>query len=82
MPTTRRSLNGCAKRPGQGRNPRQIGIEAAVEIAKKTPDDWAREVEEWRMLGATHLSVSTMDAGLTTPQAHIDAIRRFKVVIT
>lgn len=61
-----------------GRDPRQIGIEAEVAIARKTPDDWAREVEAWRAFGATHLSVTTMDAGLTTPQAHIDAIRRFK----
>jgi hypothetical protein len=28
-------------------------------------------VEEWRGLGATHLSLSTMGAGLLAPDAHI-----------
>jgi hypothetical protein len=32
----------------------------------------------WEELGATHLTVNTMEAGLASPQAHIDTIRRFK----
>src|SRR5579875_1299411 len=48
-----------------GRDPRSIGIEARVSIAHSTPDDWARAVEAWRALGATHLGVNTMNAGLT-----------------
>ena len=61
-----------------GRDPQQIGIEAAIEIADKTPDAWRREVEEWRALGATRVTVYTLDAGLTSVQAHLDALRRFK----
>jgi probable F420-dependent oxidoreductase len=60
-----------------GRDPATIGIEARVSIGGKNPDDWAREVEGWRALGATHLAVNTMKAGLHSPQEHIDAIRRF-----
>jgi len=35
----------------------------------------------WEKLGATHISVNTMRAGLSSPQDHINAIRRFKEVI-
>lgn len=65
-----------------GRDPNAIGIEARVSIGGKTPDDWAREVEGWRQIGATHLAVNTMKAGLQKPQEHIDAIRRFWEAVT
>jgi probable F420-dependent oxidoreductase len=64
-----------------GRDASTIGIEGRITIAGRTPDDWAREAEQWRALGATHLSVNTMRAGLRTPAKHIDAIRRFKETI-
>jgi len=64
-----------------GRDPSSIGIEARVNIADGTPDEWAQAVEAWRDLGATHLAVNTMKAGLASPQDHIDAIRRFKDAI-
>jgi probable F420-dependent oxidoreductase len=71
------------------RDPRSLGIEVYVTIAKtgslhetsrnrKSPDEWRREVAVWEELGATHLTVNTMEAGLASPQAHIDTIRRFK----
>ncbi len=61
-----------------GRDPDSIGIESWVSIGRGSPDDWAAAVESWRELGATHISVNTMNAGLSTPADHIDAIRRFK----
>ncbi len=64
-----------------GRDPADVGIEARVSIANKTPDEWTQAVEIWRAAGATHLAVNTMGAGLSGPQAHIDAIRRFKEAI-
>jgi len=60
-----------------GRDPAAIGIEARVSIAGKSPEQWRREVEGWREIGATHLAVNTMKAGLANPQAHIEAIRQF-----
>lgn len=60
-----------------GRDPATLGIEGRVAISRGGPDDWRRDADQWRALGATHLSTSTMRAGLTTPQAHIDAARRF-----
>lgn len=63
------------------RAPATIGIEARVSIGGSTPDEWARAVEDWKRLGATHLAVNTMKAGLASPQDHIDAIRRFKEAV-
>jgi probable F420-dependent oxidoreductase len=65
-----------------GRDPQRIGIEGAVEIAGKTPDEWRREVEAWRALGATRIGVYMLDAGLASLQAHIEALARFKEAIT
>ncbi len=64
-----------------GRGPDDIGVESWVSIRDSSADDWKRTAEAWRELGATHLSVNTMNAGLGSPQAHIEAIQRFKEVM-
>jgi len=64
-----------------GRDPATIGIEAVVGLKDGDPDRWRQSVDAWQSLGATHLTVNTMNAGLASPQAHIDAIRRFKDAI-
>ena len=64
-----------------GRGPDDIGVESWVSIKDSSEDDWKRTAEAWRELGATHLSVNTMNAGLESPQAHIEAIQRFKEVM-
>ena len=64
-----------------GRGPDDIGVESWVSIRDSSEDDWKRTAESWRELGATHLSVNTMNAGLGSPQAHIEAIERFKEVM-
>ena len=65
-----------------GRDPKSIGIESRVTIGQKSPEEWKKEIEAWKNLGAPHLAVNTMKAGLPTPTAHIEAIRRFKAVIS
>ena len=60
-----------------GRDPANIGIEHWVSFHSGGPDDWAAQADAWRDIGATHLSVNTMNAGLDSPQAHIEAIGRF-----
>ncbi|MBI2997807.1 MAG: LLM class F420-dependent oxidoreductase [Deltaproteobacteria bacterium] len=64
-----------------GRDPAAIGIEGRVLFADSSPEDWVKVVAKWKELGATHISVNTMKAGLVSPSAHIDAIRRFKASI-
>lgn len=60
-----------------GRDPKSVGIEGRVSVHQGTLDDWRQQVNEWRGLGATHLSVATMRAGFETADAHLKATRRF-----
>jgi probable F420-dependent oxidoreductase len=64
-----------------GRDPATIGIEARINYAGGDPERWTREAEAWQKLGATHLSVNTMKAGLRSPDEHIKAIRQLKEVL-
>jgi probable F420-dependent oxidoreductase len=64
-----------------GRSPEAVGVEARLNIGQSPAAEWARYAEGWRNLGATHLCVNTMGAGLHSPQEHIDALRRAKDVL-
>ncbi len=64
-----------------GRNPADLGIEPRLETATGTADDWRRQAEEWRSLGATHLSVNTMGGGLSGAQAHIERITHARAAL-
>ena len=61
-----------------GRDPKTIGIEGRMTISAESVDTWHEQIQAWKEVGATHLSVNTMNAGLSNPAAHIDAIRRFR----
>jgi probable F420-dependent oxidoreductase len=61
-----------------GRDPTKIGVEGRVNLALTPSEQWAKEIQAWKDLGATHLTVNTMKAGLSSPAAHIEALRRFK----
>ncbi len=67
-------------RQAAGRRWEDFGIEARIQCASGTPDDWRRAVEEWRALGATHIEVNTMGGGLVGPDAHIERIRAARAV--
>lgn len=59
-----------------GRDPSAIGINPRFSL-KGSPDDWRRARDEWQTLGATHLSLNTMGAGLPSLDAHVAAMRRW-----
>jgi probable F420-dependent oxidoreductase len=61
-----------------GRDPSRIGIEGRIMFGQGSAETWMKDIAAWKNLGATHVAVNTMKAGLGTPAAHIDAIRRFK----
>jgi len=61
-----------------GRSPDGFGIDGRISLSHFPQAEWAAQVEQWRQLGATHLAINTMKAGLASPQEHIEAIRRFK----
>jgi len=60
-----------------GRRPEDFGIEGRISMFNTPEDQWGAALEGWRDMGATHVSLNTMNAGLASPKAHIDAIRRF-----
>ncbi|HEX4206751.1 MAG TPA: LLM class F420-dependent oxidoreductase [Ktedonobacteraceae bacterium] len=65
-----------------GRDPNALGIEARVSTSEGDFATLARWTDAWRNLGATHISINTMNAGYKTPQEHIDAIGHYKEAIS
>jgi alkanesulfonate monooxygenase SsuD/methylene tetrahydromethanopterin reductase-like flavin-dependent oxidoreductase (luciferase family) len=61
-----------------GRDPKSIGIEGRIAIGQFSAKEWLNDIQAWKDLGATHVALNTMKAGLASPSAHVDAIRRFR----
>ena len=68
-----------------GRDPAEIGIESWLRYAKRGeavgPESWQADIDFWRSVDASHLTVNTMDAGLRGADAHIEAMRRVKEAV-
>jgi probable F420-dependent oxidoreductase len=60
-----------------GRDPKTFGWDICINLKIHDPATWGSVIQQWRDLGITHLSINTMNMGLS-PQAHIDMIRTFK----
>jgi probable F420-dependent oxidoreductase len=69
-------------RQAAGRDPDDLGIEPRIPAGAGTPEEWRRQAEGWRSLGATHLSVNTMGGGLTGPEAHIERLAEARDALT
>jgi len=76
MRATLERLRGYAREAG--RDPAALGIEGRLTIAQVPEREWQSDADAWRDLGAQYLGVNTMGAGLGSPKAHIDALRRVK----
>jgi len=63
-----------------GRDPRSVGIEGRIMIGQGSPEQWTKEIQTWKELGATHVTANTMKAGFSSPSGHVEAIRRFRAV--
>ena len=64
-----------------GRDAAEIGMEPRINLGDGDPEFWQEQARVWEDMGATHISVNTMRAGLHSPQDHINAIQQFKEVI-
>jgi len=60
-----------------GRTRNQLGLEARLSYESGYPQVWETLLREWQEAGATHISFNTMGSHFTTPQEHIQAIRKF-----
>ena len=54
-----------------------VGLEPRLHYKDNNLDSWAETMAGWQAAGATHISLNTMGAGLTTPDQHIAAIQEF-----
>ena len=59
-----------------GRDPAEIGMEARIRLDRIPRDTWGAVTEAWRALGATHLSVITVDDG-RDGSGHIRLLREY-----
>lgn len=73
-----------------GRSMDDIGIESWINVGDyddgygasyKTEESWVDWTTTWKSQGASHISVNTMMAGLTTIDQHIEKQAQFKAVI-
>ena len=60
-----------------GRDPASLGIEARINAASGDLSAWVRQTEAWQALGATHASLNTMNAGYTSLDQHLEALRKY-----
>ena len=65
-----------------GRDADNFGIEPQAQIRGGNPDLWVSHAERWVELGATAISIATMNAGLPDIDAHIEAIRQYREAVT
>ena len=57
-----------------GRDPSAFGIQAQAQIRNGNPDRWRQYADAWRDLGASHLAIASMNAGLSTGDDHLKAM--------
>jgi len=60
-----------------GRKRSDIGIEPRINYGDGRPERWREALEGWQAAGATHMTIITMGCGFTTPDQHVEALRRF-----
>jgi probable F420-dependent oxidoreductase len=66
----------------EGRDWSAFGIDQRINVATGTPDDWRAAAEEWRELGATHLSLATMGGELGGAAGHIERLREAREALS
>jgi probable F420-dependent oxidoreductase len=70
-----------AWREAAGKSWAGYGIEARINAGAGDPDEWRATYDEWKALGATHISVNTMNGGLVGPDQHIARVREVKAAL-
>jgi probable F420-dependent oxidoreductase len=59
------------------RNPKEVGIESWVNLKDTSEKEIEEEILGWKNLGATHISVNTMNCQMNFPEDHIKANEKF-----
>jgi probable F420-dependent oxidoreductase len=53
------------------RDPLKFGLAARIQLRDDNLADALKQARAWEQVGATHLSVNTMDAGIADPDSHL-----------
>jgi probable F420-dependent oxidoreductase len=61
-----------------GRDPAKIGIDCRIAFEDSTPADWRSQYEMYTRLGATHITLVTVNSSLAGVDAHLGAFRTMK----
>jgi probable F420-dependent oxidoreductase len=64
-----------------GRSPESFGFEGWTNTRAGTPDDWRATIEQWRGLGATHITLNVAGPASAGPDRHIEVMRRYREAI-
>ena len=70
----------AASAEAAGRDPQTIGMEGRITWGGDL-DQVKLEAEQWRALGATHVSINTMGSGLIGVDAHVEVLARVATVL-
>ncbi len=65
-----------------GRDAENFPMEPQAQFRGGNPELWVSHAEKWAELGATAISIATMNAGLPDIDAHIDAVRQYREAVT
>ena len=59
-----------------GRDASKIGFEGAINWGDGQPDGWREQLDQWRAMGATHITLQTRGNNFTTATRHTDALEQ------
>jgi probable F420-dependent oxidoreductase len=59
-----------------GRDPASLGLQGQVRLGTSDLPEVTSRVERWAGLGATHVALNTLEAGLSWPAGHLDLYAR------
>lgn len=65
-----------------GRDPALVPVEGRLPAAKSNAEEWKRGIEAFRDMGMTSVELNTMGAGYRALDEHLDALRRFRELVT
>lgn len=64
-----------------GRDPDSIAIGASVHLRQGSVESLIEDATGWKSIGATHLAINTMGAGLTSVAQHLQALASFREAV-
>lgn len=60
-----------------GRDPAELGIEGRIGLEPERREGWGEMVSKWSEFGASHVTMYTMDQGLSGAEEHIGRLQEF-----